>query len=83
MDVGKFLAFDKKSGKLAWQSGQDRAGFSSPIAVKFKGETYAISFNTDFREGCNRHNWTKIFPAAIIFFDRLGRPSCWQVRFNW
>ena len=34
--------------------------------------------NTDFREGFNRHNWTKILLAVVIFCDR---PSCQGL--NW
>ena len=45
LDVGTILAFEKNSGKLTWQSDQNRAGFSSPIAVKFEGVTYVTSFN--------------------------------------
>ena len=45
LDVGTIMAFNKKSGNLTWQSGQDRAGFSSPIAVTFNSEPYVTSFN--------------------------------------
>ena len=46
LDVGKVLAFDKNKGSLIWQSGQEQAGCSSPITVKFNGATYVTSFNS-------------------------------------
>ena len=45
LDVGTVLAFDKNNGKLIWQSGQEQAGCSSPVTVKFNGATYVTPFN--------------------------------------
>jgi len=45
LDVGTVLAFDKNNGTLAWKSGTDEAGCSSPVALRFNGATYVTSFN--------------------------------------
>ena len=45
LDVGKVLAFNKNSGKLTWQYGQEEAGCSSPVAINFHDTTYVTSFN--------------------------------------
>jgi outer membrane protein assembly factor BamB len=45
LDVGTIMAFNKNSGNLAWQCGEDRAGFSSPMAVAYNGQTFVSCFN--------------------------------------
>ena len=43
-DVGTVIALNKKTGKLAWSSGSDLAGFSSPTTTTLGGETYINAF---------------------------------------
>jgi len=38
------VAFDKKSGKLAWKVGDDKAGYASPVAMTVAGKKQAIFF---------------------------------------
>lgn len=41
---GSILAFDKKSGDLAWKSGDDGAGYSSPLPVQIDGTEQVLFF---------------------------------------
>ena len=45
LDVGKVLAFERDTGTLRWQCGQEESGCSSPVAVSFGEKTYVTSFN--------------------------------------
>jgi len=45
LDTGRTLALLKKTGKLAWASGRDNAGFSSPTAIQIGGKTFINCFN--------------------------------------
>ncbi|MBN1417928.1 MAG: PQQ-binding-like beta-propeller repeat protein [Planctomycetes bacterium] len=45
IDAGRTLALLKKTGKLAWASGQDVAGFSSPTLTRIGGKTFINCFN--------------------------------------
>ncbi len=44
LDVGRVLAFDRKSGALAWAAGQDKASYSSPVLIEAGGRTYVTAF---------------------------------------
>lgn len=37
-------AFDVKTGELAWSSGQDPAGYSSPVLLKVAGQSQLVAF---------------------------------------
>jgi outer membrane protein assembly factor BamB len=39
------VAFDKKSGKVAWKAGDDKAAYASPIVMTVAGKKQAIFFN--------------------------------------
>jgi len=45
--AGRALAFDKKSGKLRWESGGADAGFSSPSTINANGVACVASFSKD------------------------------------
>lgn len=44
IDVGPTVAFDRKTGEIAWTSKPYPAGYSSPIAVDMHGKRVLISF---------------------------------------
>ena len=46
LDVGKVLALEKKTGELKWESGNEEAACSSPVAFEVGGSTYVTSFDT-------------------------------------
>lgn len=46
MDLGKVMAFDRTTGKLLWEVGDDKPSFSSPVAFTYGGKTYVTGFNT-------------------------------------
>jgi outer membrane protein assembly factor BamB len=40
-------AFDKKTGKLAWKHGDDKAGYATPVPVTVAGQKQIIFFTAD------------------------------------
>ncbi len=44
-DLGRVVALNKKTGKVLWMTGDDIAGFSSPIVFRHGGSEYTTSFN--------------------------------------
>jgi outer membrane protein assembly factor BamB len=83
LDVGKVLAFDRRTGRLLWQSGSDEAGFSSPVALDVGGRTLVTGFTAsalvlvdaaDGREVA-RHEWTTDWAVnaatPVVQGDRL------------
>jgi len=45
IDAGPMIALSKNDGKLAWKSGSDIPGYSSPVAFKLGGATLIAGFN--------------------------------------
>ena len=43
-DGGSILAFDKRTGKLAWRAFDDRAGYAAPIAIEVGGVRQVLFF---------------------------------------
>ncbi|MBI4718904.1 MAG: PQQ-like beta-propeller repeat protein [Planctomycetes bacterium] len=43
-DDGALVAFDKKSGKVVWKTGDDPAGYSTPYPFAFEGTRYLVGF---------------------------------------
>ncbi len=41
---GVLAAFDKKTGKPAWQCGDDIAGYATPYPFRFNGRRYVVGF---------------------------------------
>ena len=39
------VAYDKSSGKLAWKSGSDKAGYATPVTVTVAGKKLLVVFN--------------------------------------
>jgi outer membrane protein assembly factor BamB len=73
------VAFDKRSGDVAWKAGDDMAGYSSPIAVTAAGERQVLFFTAAGLVGLSpedgkvlwRFAWengTKVSAATPIVF---------------
>lgn len=46
-DLGRVLAFDRKTGRLAWRAGRAKASYASPVVFETGGRNYVTSFNIE------------------------------------
>ena len=77
------VAFDKLSGKVVWQAGDDPASFSSPMAFDLKGERCVVVFTAvgpvgrRVKDGLElwRHPW-KTDPAINAATPIVPAPGC-------
>lgn len=60
-DGAGVVAFDKSTGALRWKSGDDEAGYSSPVAASFDGTRYALVFTRAGLAGLNPTTGARCF----------------------
>ncbi|MCO6439165.1 MAG: PQQ-binding-like beta-propeller repeat protein [Phycisphaerae bacterium] len=46
-DDGALVAFDKRTGKQVWKTGDDPAGYATPYPFSFEGTRYIVGFTGD------------------------------------
>ena len=83
LDLGKVVAVDKASGKVAFTMGEEGPGFSSPVVFERNGKRYVTSFNQfglilydlESRKEAARHEWKTKFQAntatPVVSGDRI------------
>lgn len=54
-------AFDLETGKLAWKSGSDNAGYSSPVLMKLAGANQVVSLTASGAIGIDPKNGTPLW----------------------
>lgn len=73
---GALAAFDIASGRLRWQSGPDRAGYSSPVLLTLADHRYVIAFGGDSLVGVSPETgevrWT--YPFATDYDCNIACP---------
>ena len=74
LDLGKVLALDKATGKLAFAMGDDAPAFSSSVLVQMNGKSYVTSLNAfglvlydlATRKEAGRHAWDAKWGATSV-----------------
>lgn len=74
------VAYDTKSGKLAWKSGDDAAGYSSPALLELAGRKQLVVYNGEAAVGLNPDKGSPIwrYPYETNFNCNIVTPLAYK-----
>ncbi len=73
---GNFAAFNKRTGKLVWQAGDQRLGYSSPVCADINGVRTLVAFSGSAIVGMDPFTGSQLwaFPCKVEFQGSIATP---------
>lgn len=76
------VAYDRKSGELAWKTGNGPAGYSSPALLNVGGKAHVVAFSGDAAFGLDPKSGKQLwrFPYVTNYECNIATPISWKGR---